>query len=210
MIRVPLPTKKIILEHFDDRDTVMAAVIRRMGPFELKRNRNYFQVLCKAIIGQQISIKAAESITRRFQSLFPGAHPTPEKLRELSDKQLREVGLSGQKVKYMRDLSVKFIDGIVRPRRMAYQDNEEIIQQLISIYGVGRWTAEMFLIFSLNRLDVLPLGDLGLRAGVQQIYNMRALPSPDKVRKLGKKWQPFETIGTWYTWRSMDECVVAY
>ena len=110
----------------------------------------------------------------------------------------------------MKDLSAKFIDGIVRPHRMAYQDNEEIIQQLISIYGVGRWTAEMFLIFSLNRLDVLPLGDLGLRAGVQQIYNMRALPSPDKVRKLGKKWQPFETIGTWYTWRSMDECVVAY
>ena len=152
-----LPTKKIILKHFDERDTVMAAVIRRMGPFELKRNRNYFQVLCKAIIGQQISIKAAESITHRFQSLFVGARPTPEKLRILSDKQLREVGLSGQKVKYMKDLSTKFIDGIVRPRRMAYQDNEEIIQQLISIYGVGRWTAEMFLIFSLNRLDVLCL-----------------------------------------------------
>lgn len=210
MIRVLLPTKKIILEHFDERDTVMATVIRRMGPFELKRNRNYFQVLCKAIIGQQISIKAAESITRRFHSLFAGARPTPEKLRDLSYKQLREVGLSGQKVKYMKDLSAKFLDGIVRPHRMAYQSNEEIIQQLISIYGVGRWTAEMFLIFSLNRLDVLPLGDLGLRAGVQQIYNMRALPSPDKVRKLGNKWQPFETIGTWYTWRSMDECVVAY
>ena len=210
MTRVLLPTKKIILEHFDERDTVMATVIRRVGPFELKRNRNYFQVLCKAIIGQQISIKAAESITYRFQSLFAGARPTPEKLRGLSDKQLREVGLSGQKVKYMKDLSAKFIDGIVRPHRMAYQDNEEIILQLISIYGVGRWTAEMFLIFSLNRLDVLPLGDLGLRAGVQQIYNMRELPSPDKVSKLGKKWQPFETIGTWYTWRSMDECVVAY
>ena len=210
MNRVRLPTKKIILEHFDERDTLMAGVIRRLGPFELRRNRNYFQVLCKAIIGQQISIKAAESITHRFQGLFPGARPTPEKLKGISEKRLREVGLSGQKVKYMKDLSAKFIDGIVRPHRMAYQGNEEIIQQLISIYGVGRWTAEMFLIFSLNRLDVLPLGDLGLRVGVQKIYNMKALPSPDKVSKLGKKWQPFETIGTWYTWRSIDESVVAY
>jgi DNA-3-methyladenine glycosylase II len=208
--KVLLPTKKIILEHFDERDTVMAGVIRRLGPFELKRNKNYFQVLCKAIIGQQISVKAAESITHRFQNLFARARPTPEKLQSLPEKLLREVGLSRQKVKYMKDLSEKFIDGIIRPQRMTYQDNEEIIKRLISVYGVGRWTAEMFLIFSLNRLDVLPVGDLALRAGVQQIYNMRALPSQDKVRKLGKKWQPFETVGTWYTWRSMDECVVEY
>jgi DNA-3-methyladenine glycosylase II len=207
---VLLPTKKIILEHFDDRDTVMADLIRRVGPFELKRNRNYFQVLCKAIIGQQISIKAAESITHRFQSLFSCARPTPEKVRGLSDKRLREVGLSGQKVKYLKDLSAKFIDGSVRPRRMAYQDNEEIIQQLVGVYGVGRWTAEMFLIFSLNRLDVLPVGDLGLRAGLQQLYNMRTLPTPDRMRTLGKKWEPFETIGTWYTWRSLDEIIVSY
>jgi DNA-3-methyladenine glycosylase II len=207
---VRLPTKKIILKHFDERDIVMASLIRQVGPFKLKRNRNYFQVLCKAIIGQQISIKAAESITHRFQNLFEGGRTTPEKLQGLPEKQLREVGLSGQKVKYMKDLSEKFIDGTVRPHRMAYQDNEEIIEQLISIYGVGRWTAEMFLIFSLNRLDILPVGDLGLRAGVQQIYNMRALPCPDKVRKLGNKWQPFATVGTWYIWRSMDEFVVTY
>ncbi len=207
---MPLPSKKIILKHFDERDAVMARVIRRMGPFKLKRNRNYFQVLCKAIVAQQISTKAAESITHRFQNLFTGSRPTPEKVQGLSEKQLREVGLSSQKVKYMKDLSAKFLDGSVRPHRMAYQNNEEIIRQLTDIYGVGRWTAEMFLIFSLNRLDVLPVGDLGLRAGVKQLYNMRALPTPDRVRALGKKWQPFETVGTWYTWRMLDEGIVAY
>ncbi len=205
-----LPSKRIILTHFDERDAVMACVIRRMGPFKLKRNQNYFQVLCKAIVGQQISTKAAESITHRFQNLFTGARPTPKKVQGLPEKQLREVGLSSQKVKYMKDLSAKFLDGSVRPHRMAYQDNEEIIKQLTGVYGVGRWTAEMFLIFSLNRMDVLPVGDLGLRAGVKQLYNMRAMPTPDRVRAVGKKWQPFETVATWYIWRSLDEGIVAY
>ncbi|MZH03687.1 MAG: DNA-3-methyladenine glycosylase 2 family protein [Nitrospinae bacterium] len=205
-----LPSKKCILQHFDEKDTVMAGVIRRGGPFKLNRNKNYFQVLCKAIVGQQISTKAAESINHRFQTLFSGNRPTPKKVQGLAEKQLREVGLSGQKVKYMKDLSEKFIDGTVRPHLMAYQDNEEIIQQLTKVYGIGRWTAEMFLIFSLNRLDVLPVGDLGLRAGVRQLYNMRALPSPDRVRALGKKWQPYATVGTWYTWRTLDEGIIAY
>ncbi len=205
-----IPGKKTILKHFDARDAVMAGVIRRMGPFKLKRNRNYFQVLCKAIVGQQISTKAAESICHRFQGLFTNSRPTPEKVQSLPEQRLREVGLSAQKVKYLKDLSTKFLDGTVRPHRMAYQDNEEIIQQLTSVYGVGRWTAEMFLIFSLNRMDVLPVGDLGLRAGVQQLYNMRALPTPVKVLALGKKWQPYQTVGTWYTWRSLDEGIIQY
>ena len=210
MTGMSLPSKKLILEHFDEKDAVMAGVIRRVGSFKLKRNQNYFQVLCKAIVGQQISTKAAESINHRFQNLFTNNRPTPKKVQGLEEKQLREVGLSGQKVKYMKDLSEKFIDRTVRPHRMAYQGNEEIIQQLTQVYGIGRWTAEMFLIFSLNRMDVLPVGDLGLRAGVKLLYNMRAMPSPDRVRVLGKKWQPFATVGTWYTWRTLDEGIIEY
>ena len=110
----------------------------------------------------------------------------------------------------MKDLSEKFLDRTVRPHRMACQDNEEIIQQLIGVYGIGRWTAEMFLIFSLGRMDVLPVGDLGLRAGVKLIYNMRAMPSPDRVRVLGRKWQPFATVGTWYIWRILDDGIIEY
>jgi DNA-3-methyladenine glycosylase II len=205
-----LPSRKLILQHFDKRDSVMASVIRQAGAFKLGSNKNYFLVLCKAIIGQQISIKAAESISHRFENLFSGARATPKRVQDLSEKQLQEIGLSRQKVKYIKDLSEKFLDGTIRPHRMAHMENKEIIQQLTNVYGIGPWTAEMFLIFSLNRLDVLPVGDLGLKAGLKQIYNMRDLPSPEKMRVLGRKWHPFETIGTWYAWRLLDEEVVSY
>jgi len=205
-----LPDRKAILKHFDLRDPVMAATIREKGAFKLSRNRNYFLVLCKAIIGQQISIKAAESITQRFQSLFQGRNPTPEKVAVISVAKLRQSGLSGQKVKYLKDLGVRFLDGSIRTHRLAYQSNEEVIETLTSVYGIGRWTAEMFLIFSLNRLDVLPLGDLGLKAGIEKIYNMRDLPSPKKMLTLGKKWHPMETVATWYAWRIQDAEIITY
>ncbi len=188
----------------------MANVIRQRGAFKLSRNRNYFLVLCKAIISQQISTKAAESITRRFEKLFLGVRATPERVQGLPDTHLRGVGLSNQKVKYIKDLTAKFLDGTIRPHQMPYLENEKIIHQLTDVYGIGRWTAEMFLIFSLNRMDILPVGDLGLKAGLKQIYKMRALPSPERVCAVGGKWHPFETVGTWYTWRTLDEGIVAY
>jgi len=205
-----LPGKKRILSHFDERDPVMAAVIREKGEFKLLRNRNYFLVLCKAIIGQQISIKAAESITRRFQDLFEGKKPTPAKVAEISEVELRRSGLSGQKVKYLKDLGARFLDGSIRPHQLTYQKNEEVIKILTSVYGIGRWTAEMFLIFSLSRIDILPMGDLGLQAGIKKIYNMRSLPSPKKMLALGKKWHPMETVGTWYAWRIQDAEIITY
>ena len=207
---MPLPSRKVILQHFDMRDLVIASVIRRVGAFKLSRNRNYFLVLCKAIIAQQISTKAAETITLRFENLFPGVRATAERVQSLPKNHLREAGLSRQKVKYVKDLSEKFLDGTIRPHRMAYLENEEIIRQLTEVYGIGRWTAEMFLIFSLNRMNVMPVGDLGFRAGLKQLYNMRALPTPERMRTLAKKWHPFETVGTWYTWRILDEGVVVY
>ena len=205
-----LPSKKQILTHFDTKDPVMAAVIRKAGVFKLSRNHNYFLVLCKAIIAQQISTKAAESITRRFQALFAGQNPTPKEVVRISKLKLRNVGLSGQKVKYLKDLGARFLDGSIRPHRLTYQNNEEVIETLTSVYGIGRWTAEMFLIFSLNRIDVLPLGDLGLKAGIKKIYNMRSLPSPKKMLALGKKWHPMETVGTWYAWRIQDAEIITY
>ena len=207
---IKLPSKKIILMHFDERDPVMAAVIREKGAFKLSRNRNYFLVLCKAIIGQQISIKAAESITQRVQSLFENKMPTPEKMTAIPLKLLRQSGLSGQKVKYLKDLSAKFLDDSIRPQRFPYQNNEEIIETLTTVYGIGRWTAEMFLIFSLGRINVLPIGDLGLKAGIKQIYNMRCLPSSKRMLELGKKWHPMETVATWYAWRIQDDEIIAY
>jgi len=205
-----IPGRKKILLHFDEHDTVMAQVIRRTGPIKLKRNRNYYAVLCKAILAQQISVAAADAITTRFCELFSGGSPTPQEVINLSEVKLRGVGLSRQKVSYLKDLSVHFHKKLIRPQRLHYMCNEEVIQQLTAVHGVGRWTAEMFLIFSLNRPDVLPLGDLGLQLALKKIYRMRKLPTVKRMRTLGRKWNPLETVATWYAWRIQDDKVVAY
>lgn len=205
-----IPDQKNILIHFDQNDPVMAQVIRRIGPLKLKRNRNYFVVLCKAIIAQQISVAAADTITGRFQALFDGSAPSPERVLKLSDAVLRGAGLSRQKVAYLKDLSCHFHEKAIRPHRLHYMDNEEVIRQLTAVHGIGRWTAEMFLIFSLNRPDVLPVGDLGLQLGLKKLYRMRKLPTMKRMRSLGKKWHPLETVATWYTWRTQDEKNIAY
>lgn len=205
-----LPSRKKILEHFDRRDPVIADLVREIGPFELKKNRKYFQVLCKAIISQQISTKAAESITTRFWQLFDGHAPKPQTVLEMPETTLRGAGLSRQKVAYMKDLGKHFVEKTIRPHRMPYLSNEEVIKQLISVYGIGQWTAEMFLIFSLNRMDVLPVADLGLQIAIQKLYGMKSRPTAKKIRSLGKKWHPLETVATWYGWRKLDENIVAY
>ena len=205
-----IPSRKEILLHFDKNDTVMVQVIRRAGPMKLKRNRNYFVVLCKAIIAQQISVAAADAITARFYELFSGGSPTPSGVMKLSEVNLRGVGLSRQKVAYLKELSFHFHDKVFRSQRLYYMDNEEVIRQLTGIHGIGRWTAEMFLIFSLNRPDVLPVGDLGLQLALQKLYRMRQLPTVKRMRALGRKWNPLETVATWYAWRTQDEKIVAY
>ena len=205
-----IPGRKKILLHFDEHDTVMAQVIRRTGPIKLKRNKNYYAVLCKAILAQQISVAAADAITTRFCELFSSGSPTPQEVINLSEVKLRGVGLSRQKVSYLKDLSVHFHEKLIRPQRLHYMCNEEVIQQLTAVHGVGRWTAEMFLIFSLNRADVLPLGDLGLQLALKKIYRMRKLPTVKRMRTLGRKWNPLETVATWYAWRIQDDKVVAY
>lgn len=210
MSKAKHPSRRKILEHFDRCDPVISELVREIGPFQLKKNRKYFQVLCKAIISQQISTKAAESITARFWQLFDGHAPNPEKVWEMPEPILRGAGLSRQKVAYMKDLGKHFALKTIRPHRMPYLSNEEVIEQLTGIYGIGRWTAEMFLIFSLNRMDVLPVADLGLQIAIQKLYGMKSRPTIKKIRSLGKKWHPLETVATWYGWRKLDENIVAY
>ena len=205
-----LPTRRRILNHFQERDPKIARVIQAIGPFRLKRNRNYFVVLCRSIVSQQISTAAAETIFSRFQKLFDGYAPTPERVAGLKEAPLRSAGLSRQKAAYLKDLSCRFLDKTIRPRQLNYLSNEEIIDQLTGVHGIGRWTAEMFLIFSLNRLDILPVDDLGLRVAVQNIYQMKARPDAKRLRTIGKKWSPFETVATWYAWRSLNADIVNY
>jgi len=205
-----LPTRRRILSHFQERDPKIARVIQGIGPFRLKRNRNYFVVLCKSIVSQQISTAAADTIYTRFQNLFDGRVPTPERVAGLKDAPLRAAGLSRQKSAYLKDLSRRFLDGTVRPHQLNYLDNEEIVDRLTLVHGIGRWTAEMFMIFSLNRLNVLPVDDLGLRVAVQNIYGMKARPDAKRLLSLGKKWNPLETVATWYAWRSLNADIVNY
>ena len=205
-----IPSRKEILLHFDKNDAVMAQLIRKSGPIKLKRNRNYFIVLCNAIIGQQISVAAADAITIRFNKLFNGHSPTPQGVIKLSEIDLRKAGLSKQKVAYLKDLSFHFYEKILRPHRLHHMGNDEVICQLTKVHGIGRWTAEMFLIFSLNRPDVLPVGDLGLQLALKKLYRMRQLPTVKRMRTIGRKWNPLETVGTWYAWRAQDEKVVSY
>ena len=205
-----IPSRKEILLHFDKNDVVMAQLIRKFGPIKLKRNRNYFIVLCNAIIGQQISVAAADAITIRFNKLFNGHSPTPQRVTKLSEIDLRKAGLSKQKVAYLKDLSFHFHEKILRPHRLHHMDNDEVIRQLTGVHGIGRWTAEMFLIFSLNRPNILPIGDLGLQLALKKLYRMRQLPTIKRMRALGRKWNPLETVGTWYAWRAQDEKIVNY
>ena len=205
-----LPTRRRILNHFKERDPKIARVIQAVGPFRLKRNRNFFVVLCRSIVSQQISTAAADTIYSRFQKLFDGQTPTPERVARLKDAPLRAAGLSRQKAAYLKDLSHRFLDGTVRPHQLNYLGNEEIIDRLTGVHGIGRWTAEMFMIFSLNRLDVLPVDDLGLRVAVQNIYGMKARPDAQRLRAIGKKWNPLETVATWYAWRSLDAGIINY
>lgn len=188
----------------------MADLIREIGPFQLKKNRKYFQVLCKAIISQQISTQAARTISARFCSLFDRNFPNPQRVFEMPESNLRGVGLSRQKAAYLKDLSKHFVEKSIRPHRLPHLSNEDVILTLTGVHGIGRWTAEMFLIFSLNRLNVLPVTDLGLQNAVKILYGTKNQPSVKKIRSLGKKWNPLETVATWYAWRKLDENIVAY
>ncbi|MBI3604090.1 MAG: DNA-3-methyladenine glycosylase 2 family protein [Nitrospirae bacterium] len=189
--------------HLAKTDPVLHRLIASIGPCELRPRRHHFATLCDSIISQQLSTKVAEVIFDRFAGLYPGRRLTPQAVVRTALPRLRAAGLSRQKAGYLKDLAAGFLDGRVQPSRMARQSNEEIIEALISIHGIGRWTAEMFLIFSLNRPDVLPVDDLGIKKAIQRWYRLPALPIPKKIRAIGKAWHPYETVASWYLWRSL-------
>ena len=189
--------------HLTKADPVLRSIIGHVGPCTLTPRRQYFVTLCDSIISQQLSAVVAEVIYDRFASLYPRRRPTPEAVADMPLARLRSTGLSGQKAAYLKDLAAGFQDGRVQPSRLAHQPNEEIIETLISIHGVGRWTAEMFLIFALNRLDVLPVDDLGIRKAIQRWYGFKALPAARTIRRIGRPWHPYESVASWYLWRSL-------
>jgi DNA-3-methyladenine glycosylase II len=191
------------VRHLQAADPVMGRIIAHVGPCRLKRDPRYFVTLCDSIVSQQLSSRVAEVIFTRFASLYPNGRPTPARVAATPIPRLRAAGLSEQKARYLKDLARGFTSGRIRPHRFRRQSNEAIIETLTAIHGIGRWTAEMFLMFSLNRLDVLPVDDLGIKKAIQKAYGFRALPKAVTMKRIGRPWHPYETIASWYLWMSL-------
>jgi DNA-3-methyladenine glycosylase II len=189
--------------HLIAADPVLHTLITRVGACTLAPRRRFFETLCDSIISQQLSVQVAAVIFTRFAALYSSGRPTPEGVRSTPLVRLQQVGLSRQKALYLKDLADGFLDGRLEPRRFTRRSNDEIIAALTAVHGIGRWTAEMFLIFSLNRLDVLPVDDFGIRRAVQRWYGIKALPSARTIRRIARPWNPYETIACWYLWKSL-------
>lgn len=190
-------------------DPVLAPIIERTGPTTMRPHRNYYQELVDSIISQQLSVKAAATIERRFSELFGldgTAMPSPEQILTKGVDELRTAGLSRGKAMYVRDLAQRVLDGRLRFDNIDNLSNDDIIAELTAVKGIGQWTAHMFLMFCMGRLDVLPVGDLGIRNGVRKFYGLDHLPTPDGIIAIAEKyhWHPYESVAAWYIWHGLD------
>lgn len=187
------------------RDPTMKVVIRRVGPFVLKPQRGGYRMLVRAILSQQISIAAARTIRERLQAQLPGGRITPHALHALSDEQLQAAGVSAQKRSYLRDLTERTRDGTVSFRRISRLSDEAAIEELVQVKGIGRWTAQMFLLFSLGRPDVFAPDDLGIRNAMIRLYGLPENPAREQLHEIAAVWQPWRSVGSWYLWRALDQ-----
>jgi 3-methyladenine DNA glycosylase/8-oxoguanine DNA glycosylase len=196
------------VRHLKQSDPVMRRLIATVGACRIEDecSTNQFGTLVDAIIYQQLSYKAAQTISRRFQQLYGangrGRLPRPEEILRTPARKLRSVGLSRQKLGYMRDLAAKAADGTLHLRRFSRMTDDEVIANATLVKGIGRWTAEMFLIFCLRRPDVLPVDDLGIQHAFKHAYGLRKLPSEGWMRRTAEPWRPWRTIASWYLWRA--------
>jgi len=187
------------------RDPVLGELMRRHGSCGLPeaQHEDPFRALVHAIIAQQLSTKAAATIERRVSALFAGP-ATPKAVAVVTDEQLRSAGMSYQKIRYLRDLCARVDNGSLDLKSLHELPDDQVVAALTQVKGIGRWTAEMFLMFRLHRPDVLPVGDLGIVRAVQRVYGLRKAPSPDRLLRLGEPWRPYRSVACWYLWASLD------
>ena len=188
-------------------DEVLRKLIEQIGSCQLdfsQQNGDLFSSLARAIIHQQLSTKAAAAIYQRFLQLYPDTFPLATDILDTSDVMLRSVGISYPKIRYLKDLAQKVLEDLPTLEELEKMDDESIIKILTQVKGIGRWTVQMLLIFRMNRYDVLPVDDLGVRAGIKKVYGLDDLPSKQTVERLGQRWKPYCTIASWYLWRSLD------
>ena len=187
------------------KDRRLAKVIKDVGEYSIKVRRGRFESLVEAIIAQQISGSAARSISKKFRQIYhPARFPKVEDVAKTPYYKLRTAGLSKMKIRYIRNLSKMISTGSLRLDRFTPMSDEDIVEELTRVPGIGRWTVEMFLMFTLGRMDVLPVTDLGVRKGVQGIYGLSEIPQDEKIVKIAEKWRPYRSVATWYIWRGLE------
>lgn len=194
------------IRHLKKVDPVLANVIDTVGKCTLvpRMEGTHFDYVVRSIVYQQLSGKAAATIHGRFLDLLDKKKPAPAQILKIEEPALRKAGLSGQKARYIRSVAEQTHSGQLAIEMLHELNDEEIIAALTQVKGIGVWTVQMFLMFRLGRPDVLPVGDLGIQKGVQRAYGLRKLPKPERVQKIGKKWAPYRTVGSWYMWRLLD------
>lgn len=191
------------IHHLKKSDPVLAAIIQRIGPCQIEYGPPEFHSLAEAIVYQQLNGKAAVTIFNRFAELA-GRPLTPQGILKLSGEQMRSVGLSKQKSSYLRDMAERAASGQLDFSKLHELPDEEVIKHLTQVKGVGVWTAQMFLMFTLKRPNILPTGDFGVRMAIKKHYSKRKLPNPAQMAKIAKPWEPYRSIACWYLWKSMD------
>ena len=213
---VPFDKDPAAVDHLRRADTVMAGIIEHIGkPTMRERMVSDFESLGRAILYQQLAGAAALAIEKRFRALFSpnGAKaeddsllpfPTPDQLLATDDDRLRAAGLSRQKTAYLKDLAAHFADGRLKDKELDRLPDEGVIERVVQVKGIGRWTAEMFLMFQLRRPDILPVDDLGVRNAFKRMYNLDEVPNAEKMLELAEPWRPYRSLGTWYLWQSFD------
>ena len=193
------------MRHLRKNDRELGKIIDRLGPYKFRLDDDYYEALVGSIVFQQLAGSAAQAILNRFKQIYDGKIPQPRQYLETKETHLRASGLSPQKIRYIRDLSERIENGVLDLKRISGLPSAEVVRELDEVKGIGRWTAEMFLIFAMGRADVLPVDDLGLQKATKKYYRLRKLPTREKFEQLSKKWHPYCSIATLYLWRSQEK-----
>jgi DNA-3-methyladenine glycosylase II len=193
------------LKHLSLRDPVLAGIIKSVGKYSIEQRPEPFRSLVEAIVYQQLAGRAADTIYGRFLKIYKGRFPSSKRILSTSEQEFRAAGLSRQKIGYIRDLAARVADGRLKLDRITDLEDSKVVEQLVQVKGIGKWTADMFLIFCLGRPDVLPVGDLGLRRAMMVTYQLAELPLPAKMQEIAGAWKPYCSVATWYMWKSLEK-----
>lgn len=193
------------MKHLSLCDPALAGIIKSVGRYSIEQRPEPFRSLVEAIIYQQLAGRAADTIYGRFLKIYRGRFPSPKRILDTAEEEFRAAGLSRQKIRYVRDLAEHVADRRLKLDLIAGLEDSQVVEQLVQVKGIGKWTADMFLIFCLGRPDVLPVGDLGLRRAMMLTYGLSELPLPAKMQEIASAWKPYCSVATWYMWKSLEK-----